>query len=160
MPGTGQKDSLSGLLLRLRVRHQRRALDRLLARGTEPSTSPELRRRAEQLAQPEHRRQLAKTLMCLIDAAEESPPHDESPGVYPRMRSAAVLDARSELDALAARLSDRRPAALRGTALASQLIWDDRHSPIFTRPRGRDVSACASDALEAMDEPRLDSGPA
>ena len=150
--GAGDGPVLGSLVLRLRVRRRRRSVDRALAHGVSPKSSPELARRAQKLAQPAIRAQLARELANLIDAAEEPPNVWRAHGIDPPLRAGAVLAARAELVGLAERLNSHRTASIRGLAIAA-LLAEDPNSPIYRAPDGADVGDLARRAREAIDKP-------
>lgn len=139
------------LALRLRVRSKRRKLDRALADRADPWGSDELACRARQLMLASTRRQLANVLLNLIDAAQEPDTNWQAHGTALPLRSQAVRDARRELLAVADRLRDPTPAAIRGVALAVLLVYDQR-SPIFTDSERQGVSEWANRVLRALDD--------
>lgn len=143
---------LGSLTLRLRVRRRRRRLDRALALGASPGSSPELAWRAQQLALPRNRAGLAHELTNLNDAAEEPPDLWRAHGIDPPLRASAVLLARAELVFLAERLASDRPASIQGLALAAVLV-EDPGSPIYSVPAQADVGDMARRAREAADQP-------
>jgi hypothetical protein len=106
---------------------RRGALDRRLAGGTDPHTSPELSRRARQLTSPHFRDGLAKAVRDLIDAAE-APPAPLSSAVSVQRRE--VLAERELLLALAAELELDGDLPPRGIVLVERLL-SDGESPVY-----------------------------
>lgn len=124
------------LTLRGRVWLHRRRLDERLATGASPSSSPELSRRADQLASLHCRRGIAAGLERVLEAANEPP----------RGHSASVPVARREILANAGliqelandlRQGDRVNA--RGVAMVERLLTDGG-SPLY--------AACTTAHLE------------
>lgn len=148
----GDRPVLGVLALRLRVRRRWRRLDRALAQGASPDSSPELAWRAQQLALPRTRAGLARELINLIDAAEEPLANWRAYGIDPPLRASAVLRARTDLVSLAERLASDGAASIQGLALAAVLI-EDPSSPIYSAPAQADVGDMARRACEAADQP-------
>ena len=148
----GDASVLGFLALRLRVGRGRPSVDRALAQGASPRSSPEHAWRARQLALPGTRAQLAGAITNLIDAAEEPPAVWRAHGIDPPLRATAVLDARAELVALAERLASQRQACVEGIALAALLV-EDSNGPIYRAPDGADVGDLARRAREVLDQP-------
>lgn len=117
-------------ILVLRVRWSRGRLDRELAAGTAPESSPELQLRAGQLIAPRSRRALATVIAHLLDAAEEPPGVLEREAPARALNRAAVRRARSELLAVAALLSGDGPVSIRTAARAQVLACDER-GPLY-----------------------------
>jgi hypothetical protein len=118
----------SSLIRPARVWLRKGSLDSRLAAGADPAASPELERRARQLASPRFRAGLAASIRNLIDAAEE-PPRGLSSAVPLRRRE--ILRDRELLLELAADLElgdDLRP---RGIALVERLLTDGTNSPVY-----------------------------
>jgi hypothetical protein len=110
-----------------RVWLRRGALDRRLAQGDSPGASPELARRARQLASRRYRAGLAEGIHNIIDAAEE-PPRGFSAAVPVQRRD--VLNERSLMLAVAADLLYDDELSPRGIALVDRLL-SDGSSPLY-----------------------------
>jgi hypothetical protein len=110
-----------------RVWLRRGMLDRSLARGADPSTTPELSRRARQLTSRRCRNSLAQGIRNLIDAAEE-PRHGYTAAVPLQRR--AILSERAFLLELAADLAGDDELGPRGIALVDRLLTDGA-SPLY-----------------------------
>ena len=106
----------------------RRALTRALAAGAEPSSSPELARRAEQLTSPASRRKLADGLYGALRAAE-APPRPLSTVIAVQRRE--IVAAREEIERLAETLLAPGEVRAGGVALVEDLLTDST-SPLFT----------------------------
>jgi hypothetical protein len=124
-------------------------LDRALAEGADPNLSPALAERARQLTHDGTRRALAASVANLLDAAEEPDAVWQCHGISTPLRRSAILHAREDLLMLSWRLTDARPAAVRGLALASLLIADEG-SPLYPRGDGGEVGSWAREARAAM----------
>jgi hypothetical protein len=111
-----------------RVWLRRGTLDRTLARGTDPSTTPELSRRARQLTSRRCRAGLAEGIRNLIQAAE-APRHPYS-AAAPVQRN-EILAERAFLLQLADELAGEEELSARGIALVEGLLTDGA-SPIYT----------------------------
>jgi hypothetical protein len=110
-----------------RVWLRRGSLDRSLAAGADPQTSPELARRARQLSSPRFRAGLAASIRNLLDAAEE--PRRAFTSAVPIQRS-AILAERELLLELAAELRSDEELRPRGIVLVERLLTDGG-SPIY-----------------------------
>jgi hypothetical protein len=109
----------SSLLQPARVWLRRGSLDRSLAAGADPGTSPELACRARQLTSPRFRAGLAASIRNLIDAAEE-PRRGLSSAVPIQRRE--ILDESGLLLELAADLESPDRLQPRGIALIERLL--------------------------------------
>jgi hypothetical protein len=130
-------------------------LDRRLADGVDPVSSPALQIRAHQL-QAIHCRQ---HLVAQIDAAlakAEHPPHWHSARVP--VRAVDVRAARDALGALRQALIAPEASCVRGLALASCLV-NDSQGPLYRSCTGRDVAQLANDATGALAAQRRHAGP-
>jgi hypothetical protein len=113
--------------LRSRVWLRRGTLDRMLAEGADPSSSPELAYRAAQLASPGARRSLAAGIARTIEAAEE--PIRPLTSAVPLQRR-EILAARDPLAQLAGDIGSADPVQIRGLALVERLLTDGG-SPLY-----------------------------
>jgi hypothetical protein len=113
--------------LRGRVWLHRRALDRELAEGVDPSSSPELGYRAEQLLSPRCRLSFTSGIRRILDAAEE--PTSSLTAAVPLCRR-EILAARGELSELAELLQFEDNVQVRGLALVEPFLTD-ADSPLF-----------------------------
>jgi len=117
----------AGWRLRLRVLLHRWALDGELARECPGGEAAEQRLRAAQLADPRHRRRLARALRKVVAKADERAPLFSS--VVP-VRRAAVSARREALLGVAERLEGRAPIS--ATALARvQTLLRDGTGPLY-----------------------------
>lgn len=102
-----------------RVLLRREKLDRLLAEGADPTDSPELACRAEQLTSTRVRRGFAAGLLRVLDAAEE-PPAVFSSSVP--LRRGEILANGALIQDLATHLDADDPVTPRGVALVEHLL--------------------------------------
>jgi hypothetical protein len=110
------------LRIRLVARLRRRTLDRELAEGRNPRTTPELALRATQLTSPQARRRLAQAFRGTVAEAVRSTQQQPTPAISPNRR--AVLACRPELEDLAERLVTLEHPRPRGVAIARRLLVD------------------------------------
>jgi hypothetical protein len=113
--------------LRGRVWLNRRALDRRLAEGKLPASSPELDYRAEQLLSSRCRRSFATGIKRIIEAAEE--PTSSLTAAVP-VRRREILAARCDLMELAELLRSEDGLQVRGLALVEPFLTS-AESPLF-----------------------------
>jgi len=109
-------------------------LDRRLAEGVRPTTSPELTLRARQLASERSRRALASALTATVGAAvhaERWPRGAWTPKAP--IAATGVREAASVLEALARELTTTSDLPVRGVALVSFLVCDGTASPLYNR---------------------------
>jgi hypothetical protein len=106
----------------------RSSLDRRLAAGANPGECDDLSRRADQLQSSAHRRELAATLLTLVEQAEgPTPPISASVPIDRR----SIRVARSDVIALALDLgATDLDASARGIALVQRLLCDGA-SPVY-----------------------------
>jgi hypothetical protein len=116
-----------GLRARLKAFTSRLELDTQLAAGENPSSSPELTRRAERLSGARVQRRLADSLDRVVDEAG-APPHE--PGAAARVERAEVLSAARDLRRFAAALRAGPADPVRAAATASLLLTDGT-GPVF-----------------------------
>ena len=110
-----------------RVWLRRGTLDRNLALGADPSTTPELSRRARQLTSRRRRNSLARGIRNLIEAAEE-PRHPYTAAAPLQRRE--ILSERGSLLELADDLASEDELGARGMALVERLLTDGT-SPVY-----------------------------
>jgi hypothetical protein len=135
-------------MLRLRTWWNSPELDSALADGIDPTGSDELRARAEQLARPRQRAQLAAAIERLVAIAERPPERLFS--APPLFRRDQVRANRSLLLSLAERLNGEGPHALKGVAMTSVLLNDFR-SPIHVGDGARTLKDAVRLTLWALD---------
>ena len=135
---------------RVSARLQARSLDRALARGESPESSPMLAHRARALLRADTRIELAASLSRI--AANGGAPG--TLGSRLGANGAACEDARRGLERLAERLLDPGPVNPRGVALAQELLSDGA-GPLFWKQSGDDLDARVRLAIEAL-EPHAD----
>jgi hypothetical protein len=143
-----------GLGLRLRTWLRRDRLDKQLARGVDPRTSPELRLRAGQLSTAAERVRLAKDLEAVLRQA-----HEQTPQIHRLVRRRQVRACADELVALALRLRDDQPIDPRGAAMTAQLLPDPR-SPLYYARANVPLQEAARCARLALDEVGQAAAPA
>jgi hypothetical protein len=138
--------------LRVRVWAQALELDRQLADGVAPTSSPELILRAHQLASARSRRALAGGLTRVVDAAARprEPWTPTAPIVTTR-----VLEAAGPLVSLARDLKTISNPSVRAIAMVSCLMCDAPTSPLYNHGSPvtvRDIVQQTRSALTAMDD--------
>lgn len=133
----------AGPWLRARVFLSRLKLDRALASGGDPSQSPELALRAEQLKQPRARERLAKGVDHLTELAFADPRRHVGPSMLP-FRHQRVRPNLERLGELAEALRAAGPHAVQGLAMASTLLEDGR-GPLYAN----DPAERLGEALDA-----------
>jgi hypothetical protein len=111
----------------------RRDLDRKIALGADPASSPELSRRARQLVSPGFRARMAAGLRRTIAAAEQPWPRRSTQ--VPVQRS-AILGERGQLLDLAHLLTEEDTVSPRGVARIEELLTDGRSPLYYPAPRG------------------------
>jgi hypothetical protein len=111
---------------------RRHSLDRELARGVDPASSPGLALRASRLTRSRSRQRLARSLRDVIADAQH-PPRVPSARVAPSR--AEVLDARESLREVQDLLASSAPVYAAGIARLKMLLTDGV-SPLYT-PRHR-----------------------
>jgi len=121
-------------------------LDRDLAAGVAPQTSPEHAFRAGQLLGRHVRRGLAGGIDGIL-ARGEHPPHWHSTALP--IEAAAVRTARAELEALREALLDDGCRSFRGVARASVLLHDES-SPVYAAFADVTVADAARAARDAL----------
>lgn len=109
-----------GFALRMRARLRRNRLDDELARGMDPSLSPELSLRADQLRSQAERSRLANALVEAVGDARG--PNLGAFGIKTRERDAEIRKHAEDLLALAARLRDDQAFDARGVAVTARLV--------------------------------------
>jgi len=114
--------------LRLRTRWRRNRLDRELASGADPASSPELGLRAAQLQSQAVRSRHANAIVEMLGRA-----HEPNLGRFTAagdQQNAEIREYADNLRALAARLRDDRPIDIHGAAMTARLV-NDRSSPLY-----------------------------
>ena len=114
--------------LRLRARWSQHRLDRELASGADPASSPELTLRATQLQSQAVRSRLANAIVEMLGRAHE--PNLGRFTVAGEQQHAEIREYADNLRALVARLRDDRPIDILGTAMTARLV-NDRSSPLY-----------------------------
>ena len=124
---SGARSERKARWLRCRVWLNRRALDRRLAEGVLPASSPELRCRADQLLSPRCRRSFATGIKRIIEAAEE--PASSLTAAVP-VRRQDILAARGDLIELSDLLRFEENLQDRGLAMVEAFLTS-ADSPLF-----------------------------
>jgi hypothetical protein len=138
-------------LTRLRVRWKRLELDSELAGGANPGKSEELALRAQQLAEPAMRARIAAEIENVFRLATEGPgPRATTAMVTAGFIGYRVAANRPLLAALAGKLRDKGPHAVRGLAMASVLIGD-AGSPLYDRSGVDRLEPAVHAAISALD---------
>ena len=139
------------IAVRLRTRWKKRGLDAALADGADPAASEGLALRAEQLADPATRGDIAAGIENLYRLATEGPgPRATTATTRAGFDRGRVAANRSGLAALAARLRDQGPHAIRGLAMASILL-DDAESPLYARTATDELAPAVRMTIAALD---------
>jgi hypothetical protein len=134
------------LLEPARVWLQRGALDRRIARGADPTASPELTRRARQLTSRRRRARLAAGIRGVIDEAEE--PRRAYSAAAPVQRR-EILRERGFLVALAEDLLSDDELSPHGIALVEKLLRDGC-SPLYSPGPEDDLHRALTHARAAL----------
>jgi hypothetical protein len=130
---------------RLLVRLRAFRLDQELADGASPEASVELALRARLLVRPRHRRNLARGMGRVLEAAQRSPLVSHP---IPVCRD-RVRDCEREFADLIGRLQAAGPVSVRGLAKADLLLADGS-GPLYHRASRDDLRARVRDAAEAL----------
>ena len=120
-PGRGRSRPRQGLRVLIAAAWRGAALDRELAAGADPHLSAVLARRAQTLTSERHRNSVARGLSGALRSARQ-PSRRISAAVPPD--ASELLAAETVLDALEARLRERRPVGAQGMALLRLLLTD------------------------------------
>ena len=121
------------LLLRVRGRWQRDALDEKLAYGADPSASAELALRASQLRSRKGRDEIATRIERVLTEVSDQWPPTVTQAVP--VHRGAVRDNARDIYAVTRRLHDDEPIDVRGAAMASRLI-SDGSGPLYRHGHG------------------------
>lgn len=132
--------------LRLRVRLDRRVLDREIARGLDSEQGAARALRVRQLTSLSERRCIAASLAHILEAAEE---RHADPASSLRVNHAEALAARHGIIALIVALRSETVVAARGVALA-RILAEDGGSPLVLARAGRTVQQAVSEAIAAL----------
>ena len=137
------------LVLRERVLFKAIELDAALAGGDDPTRTPELALRAEQLADPKRRERLARAILRLIAIADRRQRYAVITPLAP-LKPSQIDASRSPLLELAARLRDNGPHALQGVAM-SALLLEDGTGPLFFSNGPATLERVVRACLSALD---------
>jgi hypothetical protein len=121
------------------------ALDRRLAEGAAPESALDLAIRADLLARPEQRADLARDLDQLAVTARMTPSK-----AHVRLCRRRIGEAGAELAALSRQLSDPGPVSVRGVAMI-RLLLRDGTGPLFQPGSRIDLRLFLHTALAALD---------
>jgi hypothetical protein len=130
---------------RLLVRLHAFRLDQELAGGASPEASVALALRARLLVRPRHRRDLARGVRRVLEAAQRSPLVSHP---VPLCRD-RVRDCEDEFAQLIGRLQAAGPVPVRGVAKAGLLLADGS-GPLYHRASRDDLRARVRDAAQAL----------
>jgi hypothetical protein len=128
--GTAPRSQRPSLRLRLRTWWKGMDLDAQLADGVDPTRSPELRLRAQQLASPKMRTELAFRVSRAVELADRGFELTTITARVP-IKRARVRACRQWLLQIVQRLRADRPLAVRGLAMTALLLEDGR-GPLYT----------------------------
>ena len=137
------------LVLRARVWFKNVEIDTALAGGDDPTRTPELALRAEQLADPHTRARLATAIERLIAITDRGNRAAIATPLAP-FRPWQVNANRSLLLGLADRLRDQGPHALPGVAMTSLMLEDGRR-PLSFDDRSVTLERAVRACLTALD---------
>ena len=143
--------SAPSLALRAHVAAHRRSLTYELSEGADPTASPALALRADQLTSDRSRRTLARSLRRTVREALHPVPRRVPFGL---VRRGAVSDAADAIDLLVKRLHSPEPIAAEGAALIHRMLSDGAWSPLYSATPGgtmRRLVVLATAALEPAD---------
>jgi hypothetical protein len=139
------------LVLRTHVAAHRRSLTYALSEGANPTSSPALTLRANQLTSDRSRRTLARSLRRTVHEALHPVPRRVAFGI---VRRGAVIDSADAIDVLVKRLHSPEPIAAEGAALIQRMLSDGAWSPLYSATPGgtmRRLVVLATAALEPAD---------
>lgn len=138
------------LPLRTRVYVRRHDLTHALARGTRPTTGPELALRAAQLTSPRSRKGLARTLRRTVDDA-----HRPATNAFrvALIRRSAVLEAEPAIRAMIDRLNSPAEVDAEGMAIADEIITNANRSPLYNPSEPGTLRRQIKVATEALEPP-------
>jgi hypothetical protein len=116
--------------VRIRAAARRGALTARLARGADPTASPELTLRASQLTSERRRRRMARTLRRTVSEAR----HPSTARAFVSIASrCGVLGAGDAFQMIIGRLASPDPVAVKGMAMLERIITDGASSPLYDR---------------------------
>lgn len=127
------------------------ALDRQLADGVDPETSPELATRAAQLTSRRSRRRVAGGLAGAFQTAQD--PRPRFTAALPP-QPPELLDARVVVTTLTRRLDDPAPVGVRGVAMLTELLTDVA-SPLYQNEEPGLLGSRLRAAAAALELPDL-----
>ena len=127
-------------------------LDRELAAGASPKTSPRLAARAVQLTSVKTRRDLAASVRRILAAAGSPPAVEPTIAGHPLrlpLSRARIRQSAEPLAALAGCLTTPGPVPVRGVAMVSQLLADGS-GPLYCAARGDDLGVMIETMTRAL----------
>lgn len=139
----------ASMKLRLKVYATRGTLDRQIASGRPYISTPALALRAQQLAEPRTRRQVARALRKIVECADQRTAGRALSAVV--VEPTAVRRARHPILGLAERLESPAQVNPAGIARAQVLITDGR-SPLFDRDCPRTATQAIYDVQDALED--------
>ena len=142
----------AGPVARLATHCRKATLDRALANGASPEASVALELRARTLISAKTRLALLSNVETLLTITHRAAPLGSRWAIVSTSRVRRVA---TELDRLAAALSEARPAAVRGIALVRMLLVD-ADSPLYGSAVGS-VEDLQSAIEHAIDHLRVDA---
>ena len=136
-----------GLLDRTLARVRARKLDEQLLAGTPPEESRLTRARTAELLDPHNRKEVARALREMLDAAEHARRIFMKAQIH--LRDLDVIRSGDEIRDLADVLEGSAPVSPRGVILADRLVRDGE-SPVFMGSEGS-VEAAVAEARAALE---------
>jgi hypothetical protein len=126
------------------------SLDRRLATGTAPETSPLLAVRANAIVRPAARHGLARNLQRILHRA--AAPGSHRPVALSGSTCRNVLNAADELRLLVDRLRSPCPVSAQGMAMVKVLLTDGA-GPLYYPAHASELPASVHEAIKALDGP-------
>lgn len=139
----------AGPWLRARVFLSRLRLDRALARGADPTASPELALRAEQLQRPRGRERIAKGIDQIVEIAFDERREHVGPAMLP-FRRQRVKPNLELFEELASALRRAGPHSVQGLAMASTLLEDGR-GPLYASDPAENLGEVLDATISELD---------
>jgi hypothetical protein len=135
---------------RLLARLRAGSLDRRLAAGTAPETSPLLAVRANAIVRPAARNGLARNLQQILRRAAAPGPH--RPVTLSGSTCRNLLNAAHELHRLVDRLRSHCPVSAQGMAMVTVLLTDGA-GPLYYATDASQLPASVHETIKALDGP-------
>lgn len=140
---------MASIMVRARVFVSRLRLDRALAKGVDPATSPELALRAEQLRRPRARERIAKAIERLVALSFGDPRRHIGPAMLP-FRHQRVKPNLDRFADLAEALRRAGPHSVKGLAMASTLL-DDGRGPLYANDPGEQLEVALDATISEIE---------